>query len=203
VEGRSAFKRVLAADPRSLDVRSTSRGRASSEEGRGDPFGRSEDHAVCGALMNGLAGPVVARRRMPLDSLRNGNREIEEMDVTDVDPQRPRLRGVRRRRGRCGSTSVTPSNASRNPSAARSRRFVEARPNRRRPRAPAAARSSHSWARRSAEPGRKDGPCALDGLRRLTCGCSCKAAGAVAGRRTLDVRVLAADPQPLAGRQAP
>ena len=90
-----------------LDVRSTSRGRASSEDGRVDPFGRSEDRTGCGPLMDGLAGPVVGRRRMPLDSSRHGNLEIEEKDVTDVDSQRPRLRGVLGRRGRCGSTSVT------------------------------------------------------------------------------------------------
>ena len=106
---RTVVSRRFAGEQRTLDVRSTSRGRASSEVGRVDPFGRSDDRTVCGALMNGLAGPVVGRRRMPLDSSCNGNREIEEMDVTDVDPQRPRLRGVLGRRGRCGSTSVTPS----------------------------------------------------------------------------------------------
>ena len=63
---RTLDVRVLAADPRSLDVRSTSRWTSLVRRRARRPIWPKRRRVGLRYLMNDLAGPVVARRRMPV-----------------------------------------------------------------------------------------------------------------------------------------
>jgi hypothetical protein len=173
VEGRPASARVFSGDPRSLDVRSTSRWTSLVRSKARRPSWPQRRPDGLRSMMNALAGPVVARRRMPVDP-------------SSQRKSRNRSQGCHRRRLAASTPTWSASTAwTLRVDVGDSVRLTKeparvdggGRPGNP-PRRPVQeivsgdALKAFDCGKARSDAVAQTGPCARDGHRRLTCGCS-------------------------------